>query len=207
MPEIPSPSAVDVVTQLVTGPSLREVASKTLRPALRTLYPDLDLDPQLAMVVRPTWVIEDDRVVPGRHLIESLTDTLVRLGLSGTTVAYLDGEHYLTLQPDLPSAIQLPVKISAIGKLLNELAPLLFIAYKEHQVNYWDDFTYPGQPRWQQMSQALRNLWKVDANPGWDADQRAMAEALYKYPDKHQRLPTDKYKTRACLIDLDRGGG
>ncbi|WP_460410011.1 MULTISPECIES: dermonecrotic toxin domain-containing protein [unclassified Pseudomonas] len=207
MPEIPSPSAVDVVTQLVTGPSLREVASKTLRPALRTLYPDLDLDPQLAMVVRPTWVIENDRVVPGRHLIESLTDTLVRLGLSGTTVAYLDGEHYLTLQPDLPSAIQLPVKISAIGKLLNELAPLLFIAYKEHQVNYWDDFTYPGQPRWQQMSQALRNLWKVDANPGWDADQRAMAEALYKYPDKHQRLPTDKYKTRACLIDLDRGEG
>ncbi|WP_435034121.1 dermonecrotic toxin domain-containing protein [Pseudomonas neuropathica] len=207
MPEIPSPSAVDVVTQLVTGPSLREVASKTLRPALRTLYPEIDLDPQLAMVVRPTWVIEDDQVVPGRHLIESLTDTLVRLGLSGTTVAYLDGEHYLTLQPDLPSAIQLPVKISAIGKLLNELAPLLFIAYKEHQVNYWDDFTYPGQPRWQQMSQALHNLWKVDANTGWDADQRAMVEAVYKHPDKNQRLPTDKYQTRACLIDLDRGEG
>ena len=207
MPEIPSPSAVDIVTQMVTGPSLQEVASKTLRPALKTLYPDLDLDPQLAMVVRPTWVIEGDEVVPGRHLIESLTDTLVRLGLSGTAVAYLDGEHYLTLQPDLPSAIQLPVKISEIGKLLNELAPLLFVAYKEHQVNYWDDFTYPGQPRWQQMSQALHNLWKVDANTDWDADQRAMVEAVYKHPDKNQRLTTDKYKTRACLIDLDRGEG
>ncbi|MDT3310318.1 hypothetical protein QZR14_03015 [Pseudomonas sp. rhizo66] len=207
MPEIPSPSAIDVVTQLVTGPSLREVASKTLRPALRKLYPDLDLDPLLAMVVRPTWVIEDDQVVPGRHLIESLTDTLVRLGLSGTTVAYLDGEHYLTLQPDLPSAIQLPVKISAIGKLLNELAPLLFTAFKEHQVHYWDEFTYPGQPRWQQLSQALHNLWKVDASHGWDADQRAMVEAVYKHPEKHQRLPTDRYKTRTCLIDLDRGEG
>ncbi|TKJ83014.1 hypothetical protein PkoCFBP13504_16175 [Pseudomonas koreensis] len=207
MPEIPSPSAVDVVTQLVTGPSLREVASKTLRPALKTLYPQLDLDPQSAMVVRPTWVIEDDQVVPGRPLIESLTDTLVRLGLCGITVAYLDGEHYLTLQPDLPSAIQLPVKISAIGKLLNELAPLLFIAYKEHQVNYWDDFTYPGQPRWQQISQALQNLWKVDANIAWDADQRAMVETVYKHPDKNQRLSTDKYQTRACLIDLDRGEG
>lgn len=207
MPEIPSPSAVDVVTQLVTGPSLREVASKTLRPALKTLYPDLDLDPQLAMVVRPTWIIEGDQVVPGRHLIESLTDTLVRLGLSGTAVAYLDGEHYLTLQPDLPSAIQLPVKISEIGKLLNELAPLLFVAYKEHQINYWDDFTYPGQPRWQQMSQALHNLWKVDANTDWDADQRAMVEAVYKHPDKNQRLTTDQYQTRACLIDLDRGKG
>ncbi|WP_277759892.1 DUF6543 domain-containing protein [Pseudomonas sp. A34-9] len=207
MPEIPSPSAVDVVTQLVTGPSIQEVASKTLQPALKTLYPEIDLDPQSAMVVRPTWVVEGDQVVPGRHLIESLTDTLVRLGLSGTTVAYLDGEHYLTLQPDLPSAIQLPVKISAIGKLLNELAPLLFVAYKEHHVNYWDEFTYPGQPRWQQLSQALQNLWKADANTDWDADQRAMVEAVYTHPDKNQRLPTDKYQTRACLIDLDRGEG
>ncbi|WP_454562231.1 dermonecrotic toxin domain-containing protein [Pseudomonas sp. AIG] len=207
MPEIPSPSAVDILTQLVTGPSLREVASKTLRPALKTLYPDLDIDPQLAMVVRPTWVIQDDEVVPGRHLIESLTDTLVRLGLSGTAVTYLDGEHYLTLQPDQPAAIQLPVKISAVGKLLNERAPLLFIAYKEQQVEYWDEFTYPGQPRWQQLSQALRNLWNVEANPDWNANQRAMVEAVYRHPDKHQRRPTGKYQVRACLIDLDRNEG
>jgi hypothetical protein len=207
MPEIPSPSAIDVLTQLVTGPSIREVASNTLRTALKTLYPDTPIDPQLAMVVRPTWVIEDDRVIPGRPQIESLTDTLVRLGLSGTMVTYLDGEHYLTLQPDRPAAVQLPVKISAIGKLLNELAPVLFIAYKEQHVNYWDDFTYPGQPRWQQLSQALRNLWNLDANTQWDADQRAMVAAVYKHPDKHERLPADKYKTRACLIDIDRDDG
>jgi hypothetical protein len=207
MPEIPSPSAVDILTQLVTGPSLREVASKALRPALKTLYPDLDIDPQLAMVVRPAWVIQDNEVVPGRHLIESLTDTLVRLGLSGTAVTYLDGEHYLTLQPDQPAAIQLPVKISAVGKLLNELAPLLFIAFKEQQVDYWDEFTYPGQPRWQQLSQALRNLWNVEAHPDWNANQRAMIEAVYRHPDKHQRLPTGKYQVRACLIDLDRNEG
>ncbi|WP_242207874.1 MULTISPECIES: DUF6543 domain-containing protein [unclassified Pseudomonas] len=207
MSEIPSPSAVDILTQLVTGPSLREVASKTLRPALKTLYPDLEIDPQRAMVVRPTWVIEDDQVVPGRHLIESLTDTLVRLGLSGTAVTYLDGDHYLTLQPDQPAAIQLPVKISAVGKLLNDLAPLLFIAYKEQQVNYWDEFTYPGQPRWQQMSQALRKLWNVEANPDWDTDQRTMVDAVYQHPDKQQRRPTGKYQVRACLIDLDRDEG
>lgn len=207
MSEIPSPSAIDVLTQLVTGPSIREVASKTLRTALKTLYPDAHIDPQLAMVVRPTWVIENDRVIPGRPQIESLTDTLVRLSLSGTTVTYLDGEHYLTLQPDLPAAVQLPVKISAIGKLLNELAPVLFIAYKEQHINYWDEFTYPGQPRWQQLSQALRNVWNLEANTQWDVDQRAMAAAVYTHPDKHERLPADKYKTRACLIDLDRDNG
>ncbi|WP_322845313.1 dermonecrotic toxin domain-containing protein [Pseudomonas sp. B33.4] len=204
MPEIPSPSAVDVVTQLVTGPSIREVATKTLVPALQTLYPDLTINPQLAMVVRPSWLIENDQVVPGVQQIESLTDSLVRLALSGTSVTYLDGEHFLTLQPGVQPAIQLPVKIDAIGGLLNELAPLLFIAYREQHVEYWDEFTYPGQPRWQQMSDALRNLWNVDTSLGWDADQRAMAHTVFNNPDKLQRLPTDPYQTRACLIDLDR---
>lgn len=207
MPEIPSPSSIDIITQLVTGPSLREVASKTLRPALKKLYPDQDIDPQSSMVVRPTWTLQADQVVPGRHLVESLTDTLVRLGLTGTTVTYLDGEHYLTRQPDQPSAIQLPVKISAIGQLLNQLAPLLFIAYKEQHVSYWDEFTYPGQPRWQQLSQALRNLWSSDTDPGRDTAQKVMAAALYNHPDKARRLPADKYKTRACLIDIDQGEG
>lgn len=207
MPEIPSPSAVDLVTQLVTGPSLREVASKTLRPALKKLYPEQDIDPQSSMVVRPTWVLQADQVIPGRHLVESLTDTLVRLALSGTTVTYLDGEHYLTLQPEQPSAVQLPVQISAVGQLLNQLAPLLFISYKEQHVRYWDDFTYPGQPRWQQMSQALRNLWSSDADPDRDAAQQAMAAMVFNHPDKAGRLPADRYKTRACLIDLDQEDG
>lgn len=206
MPELPTPSAVDIVTQLVTGPSLHEVAAKTLAPALKTLYPDLEIDPQLAMVVEPTWEIDNDQVFAGRSNVETLTDALVRLGMTGKTVTYLDGEHYLTQQPAWPAPVQLPVKIEAISLLLNELAPLLFIAYKEQHVKYWDEFTYPGQPRWQQLSQALRNLWKADASLGRDATQTAVAEAVFREPDKLQRMATDKYTTRACLIDLDREG-
>ncbi|WLH35630.1 hypothetical protein PSH79_27640 [Pseudomonas sp. FP2196] len=204
MPESSMPSPVDVVTQLVTGPSLREVASKTLQPALKTLYPTLHIDPQQAMVVTPTWVIKGEQVAPGREQIESLTDVLVRLALSGTTVTYLDGEHFLTLHPGR-SAIQLPVKIDAVGRLLNEFAPLMFVAFKEQHIAYWGTFIAPDRARWQQMSDALRNLWNVDARPGWDADQQAMAHAVFNAPDKQQRLPDDKYKTRACLIDLDQG--
>ncbi len=205
MTAIPKASAVDIVTQLVTGPSLQEVASKTLREALKTLYPNLDIDPRLAMVVQPTWAIVDGRVVPDGYQAGSLTNALVRLGLSGTTVTYLDGEHYLTLQPGVPAPAHLPVKIDAIGLLLNELAPLLFIAYKEQHVDYWDEFTYPGQPRWQQLSEALRNLWNVDASVGWDADEIAMAQAIFKQPDPQQRLAPAPYSAKAYLIDLDRG--
>lgn len=206
MTAIPKASAVDIVTQLVTGPSLQEVASKTLRDALKTLYPNLDIDPRLAMVVQPIWAIVDGRVLPDGYQAGSLTNALVRLGLSGTTVTYLDGEHYLTLQPGVPAPAHLPVKIDAIGLLLNELAPLLFIAYKEQHVDYWDEFTYPGQPRWQQLSEALRNLWNVDASVGWDADEIALAQAIFKQPDPQQRLAPDPYSAKAYLIDLDRGG-
>lgn len=202
MPDFPRLNTVDVVTQLMTGPSLREVASKTLKPALKALYPTLDIDPQQAMVVTPSWVIEDKRIVPGREQIESLTDALVRLSLNGTTVTYLDAEHFLTLQPG-KLAIQLPVKIDAVGRLLNELAPLMFVSFKEQHIAYWGTFTAAHQPRWQQMSHALRNVWNVSAQTGWDTDQRAMAQAVFKVPDKEQRLPADPYKTRACLIDLD----
>ncbi|WKV84044.1 hypothetical protein LJJ44_23810 [Pseudomonas sp. B24_DOA] len=82
----------------------------------------------------------------------------------------------------------------------------MFIAYKEQHVKYWDEFTYPGQPRWQQLSQALRNLWKADASLGRDATQTAVAEAVFREPDRLQRMANDKYTTRACLIDLDREG-
>lgn len=204
MPEITSTSAVDVVTQLVTGPSLQEVATQALRPALKTLYPDLDIDPQRAVVVTPTWLNIDDQVIAGPSHLESLSDALVRLGLSGTTVTYLDGEHFLTLQPDVEATLHLPVKIDAVGGLLNDLAPLLFVAYKEQQVSYWDEFTYPGQPRWQQLSAALQNLWNVDTSLGWDADQVAMAHTVFKQPDQSLRPSDDKYRSRACLIDIDR---
>ncbi|MFP6830811.1 MAG: DUF6543 domain-containing protein [Pseudomonas sp.] len=203
MPDFPLPNTIDVVTQLMTGPSLREVASKTLQPALKTLYPTLNIDPQQAMVVTPSWFYEGGRIVPGREQIESLTDALVRLTLNGTTVTYLDAEHFLTLQPGR-LAIQLPVKIDAVGRLLNELAPLMFVAFKEQHIAYWGAFTAAHQPRWQQMSDALRNVWNVSARTGWDTDQLAMAQAVFKVPDKHQRLPADPYKTRACLIDLDQ---
>jgi len=43
-----------LLTQLVTGPSIREVATHALQPALKALYPNLHIDPRLAMVVMRT---------------------------------------------------------------------------------------------------------------------------------------------------------
>ncbi|MNR18152.1 hypothetical protein D3C85_1348650 [compost metagenome] len=94
-------------------------------------------------MVTPTWTLREQRVVPGPRHFESLTDALVRHGVAQTPVAYLDGEHYLTLQPLEPTPAQLPVSIEAIGRLLNELTPLLFDAFQEQQVEYWNQLTRP----------------------------------------------------------------
>lgn len=207
MPETSTPSSVDVLTQLITGPSLTEVASNALRPVLATLYPRLDINPALTVVATPTWVIDDKTIEAGPCDFEPLTDVLVRLALSGATVAYIDGEHFLTEQPGFEPPTQLPVEIEAIGARLNQLAPLLFTAYQEQQIDYWNASTSASQPRWHQLSQTLQQLWNVSDHNGWDADQRAMAHAVFNAPDKAQRLTSDPYKTRACLIDLDIGDG
>lgn len=202
MPETSAPSAVDVLGQLVTGPSITEVAVTVLRSTLKTLYPQLNIDPSQAMVVTPTWLISDDRITPGQSRFESLTDTLVRLALSGTAVTYIDGEHFLTDQPGIEPTFQLPVKIERIGTQLNELAPLLFTALQEQQIDYWNQ-SINSSPRWHQLSHTLRQLWNVSDDNGWDADQRVMARSVFNSPDKRQRLADDKYNTRVCLIDLD----
>lgn len=203
MPKTPSPNAEDVLTQLVTGPSIREVAATALRPELDRLYPQLQIDPTVAIVVTPTWRITGDRVVPGNNRFESLTDALVRTGLYATTVTYIDGEHFLTLHPGDEPATQLPVKIDAIGCLINELAPLLFIAYQQQQLDYWNQAIRPDTPRWHQLSVSLQNIWNIDTVPGWDADQKAMAHGVFIDPDRATRRVQDKYLTKACLIDID----
>ncbi|MFJ2692261.1 hypothetical protein [Pseudomonas sp. NPDC087336] len=203
MPATPSSNPDDILTQLVTGPSIREVASTSIRTALDTEYPQLHIDPNLTLVVTPVWTITDNQVLPGSSRFESLTDVLVRLVLSGATATYIDGEHFLTRQPGVEPIIKLPVKIDAIGCLLNRLAQLYFVAYQEQQLDYWNDAIAPDKPRWHQISEGLHSLWNGDKPADWDEEQRALAQTVYDYPQQANRQAHDKYQTRACLIDID----
>lgn len=193
----------NLLTQLVAGPSIREVATQALLPALKSLYPQLDIDPRLALVVTPTWRVDEEHVHPGPVHYESLTDALVRHGVTSSTVRYFDGEHYLTQDFAAPVTVQMPVSIEAIGQLLNELAPLLFFAFEEQQIGYWNQLVMPSTPRWKQLSNSLRDCWNVDAGPDWSSDEVSMARHLFAHPEKDARATADRYQSRACLIDLD----
>ncbi|MGY2262070.1 hypothetical protein [Pseudomonas sp. SDO55104_S430] len=207
MSETTHQKELDLLTELVTGPSITEVAAKFLGPALEALYPHLKIDPTLATVVTPTWVIADDRVTPGKYLYESLANVLVKLAYSRSVVNYIDGEHFLTLHPGDDSQAQLAVKIDAIGCLINSLAPLLFNAYQQQQLDYWNQQTSPSTPRWHQLSQSLQGIWKLDPTLDWSEDEKAIARAVFEQPDRETRRTRDKYQTKACLIDIDRVEG
>jgi hypothetical protein len=197
------PSANDLLTQLTTGPSLREVAAATLRSSLRELYPDLDIDPDLTVLVTPHWQITAGAILPGASKFQSLTGALYRSATSGVPVTWIDGEHYLIYQSAAGPNVHLPIKVDAVGRLINELAPLLRVAYQEQQLAYWNESDHHDGPRWRTFANALRAVWNVDSVEGWDEDECNVARSVFHHPDYAQRLPQDKYATKAYLIDVD----
>lgn len=204
MPSLPAtPNGNDLLAQLTTGPSLREVAATTLRSGLRELYPDLDIDPDLSMLVTPGWFISDKLIVPKAPDFQSLTGALYRSTKFGTPVTWIDGEHYLVYQSTTGPNIHLPVKVDAIGRLVNELAPLLLVAYQEQQLAFWNQSVNHSGPRWRTLASSLRAIWNVQSVEGWDEDECALARTVFHYPDFAQRRPHDKYGTKAYLIDVD----
>ncbi|NWD21873.1 hypothetical protein HX864_01245 [Pseudomonas yamanorum] len=200
----PSANTNILLTQLTTGPSIREVAANTLRPALKELYPEQDIDPDQAIVVSPFWLIaHNTELVPGEPRVESLSGALARHALSGTPVVYLDGEHYLTYRRNYGPDVHLPVRVDAIARLINEFAPLLFTAYQEQQLDYWNATGGPRGARWQALASSLQDVWDIKAPVSWDEDELAMAKNVFLFPDYAVRLPHDKYRTRAYLMDVD----
>ncbi|PHX42574.1 hypothetical protein AO284_35960 [Pseudomonas sp. NZIPFR-PS2] len=123
--------------------------------------------------------------------------------MSNTTVTWIDGEHYLIYQTTLGPNVHLPVKVDTVGSLINELAPLLPVAYQEQQLLFWNQSPQENGPRWQSFANALRRIWNIESVEGWDEDECNVARNVFLYPDYADRQLHDKYNTKAYLIDID----
>ncbi|SEM61207.1 hypothetical protein SAMN04487857_103196 [Pseudomonas sp. ok272] len=186
------------------GPSLHEVATHLLRAELANRYPDLNIDPDSTFVITPAWSFADDELTLEDIHVESLSRILMRQSRDASLANYLEGEHFLTQDPDAEPTVHLEVSIEAIAQLLNDLAPLLFVAFKEQQLAFWN--TSDGHlPRWQTFADSLQKALDVQHVSGWDADQCAIARAVSAYPDKPERLARqpDMAAIQVCLIDID----
>lgn len=193
-----------VIHQTTRGPTVNEVAAQTLRQALKELYPEQDLDPDQTMIGTPQWQRLDDTLLAMPTRFESLTHALVRQFFTASTANFLEGEHFLTLNPQANPVVHLAIGIEAIARLLNDYAPLLFVAFGERQLAYWNSIGFQ-QPRWQELSAALRKTFDVQHAQGWNDEQCQVARAVSLRPDKQERNAYDPALSaiQVCLIDID----
>lgn len=194
----------DLVRQTSHGPTPSEVASHLLRRKLGERYPELNIDPDKVTVATPQWLVVNDHVEAGPIEFRSLTYVLVRQSFYGTKANYLEGQHFLTLEPDTKDPVHLAVSIEEIARILNDSAALLFIELQRQQLGFWN---HKGRmiPRWLELSDSLRKALNVQTVKGWDADECAMAREVFKDPDRSTRKNSNSELSaiQACLIDID----
>jgi len=190
------------------GPTFHEVASHLLRVELKTLYPDLDIDPDNTMIATPAWRFIDNELICINIRYSSLSRALVDQCLNETVANFLEGEHFLTRQPFSDNPVHLEVSIEKIAQLLNDLAPVFFFAFKEQQLAFWNA-TGAKLPRWQELSDGLRKALNVQEVGSWDADHCAIAQAVSTFPDKQERIARrpEMADIQACLVDIDTPNG
>ncbi|MFJ2364967.1 dermonecrotic toxin domain-containing protein [Pseudomonas sp. NPDC087697] len=186
------------------GPTLDYVSSQVLREALKQLYPQLDIDPDQTLIVTPRWRMEDGTLSADSPYVETLTRALVHLSWSAGVANFIEGEHFLTTDLLTRSPIHLAVSVEDIAQLLNDHVPLLSVEFQQYELAFWNE-TVNGQPRWHGLCETLRNAFNVQLAKGWNADQCAVARAVYTYPDKTERAlkNTEIPGIKACLIDVD----
>lgn len=190
------------------GPTLHEVATDLLRGELKILYPDLDIDPDKALVATPAWAFDNDELTLQDIHYESLSRILMRQSQDASIANYLEGEHFLTVDPEAEPTVLLEVSIESIARLLNDVAPMLFVAFEARQLAYWNA-TPSTLPRWQVLSDSLRKALNIQQVHDWDADHCAIARAVSAFPDKQERRTQrpDMADIQVCLIDIDTPDG
>jgi hypothetical protein len=201
-----SKQPVELLTQLLTGPSFREVAAVLLRQVLQKHYPALDIDPDISLIGTPAWEIIDEQVCATSTVYRTLSDILADQAVLGEPTQCIEGEHFLTQQPITEPPTHLPVRIGDIAHLLNTLAPVMLAAWQEQQVAFWNKSNGSG-PRWHGLSNSLRAVWDVRQAEGWNDSDCAMAHQLFHAPAYDVRRLNDPYASHAYLIDIDQVDG
>ena len=196
----PEDLPLKLITQLCVGPSITEVAGQLLRESLAEKYPDLHITPDTTLLGTPVWELVDDKIISSPPQYRTLSTLLARQAVLKEPTLCIEGEHFLTPLPLTEPVVHLPVRIVEIANVINVLAPVVFEAFKEQLVDYWNTSGGNG-PHWHELSNTLRNTWNVQQVDGWTDDDCALARRLYHAPDPANR--SSGSKLQACLVDID----
>ncbi|MCU0070849.1 hypothetical protein N8H71_04585 [Pseudomonas koreensis] len=190
------------------GTTLNQAASALLRQVLNERYPDLRLDPDRTMIATPIWTDDDQSPTAAGLTFESLTHALVRHSFDKTRADLIEGEHFLTVTPYANPPTHLAVGMDEVTSLLNDHGAFFFLAFAQQQLDYWNE-TATDRPRWEELSDALKNALDVQSATGWNTEECALARQVAQQPEQTLRQTThDGFShIRACLLDIDLVNG
>ncbi|MDQ0737635.1 hypothetical protein [Pseudomonas sp. W4I3] len=195
---------VALLNLLSLGPSFREVAAALLREQLRARYPNVDIDPDIAMIGTPQRDIVGEQIVTQAVEYQTLAGILARQAVQAIPALYIEGEHFLTQQPITEPPVHLPVRVDEIANIINYLAPVMLRGYQALQLDFWNQPKGNTGPNWRGLSNALRDVWNVDTVPGWSHADCVMARKLYHATDLSDRSVDDRHDTHAYVLDIDQ---
>ncbi|MBX8517078.1 hypothetical protein K5D69_20570 [Pseudomonas cichorii] len=200
--------AFDVAEQFAARPTLRAVASATLRQGLRELYPALQIDPQVAVVSHTPIAVATSSSAVGE--VQSLIECLLEHFAAQSSVTWSNALNVLQ-----GTSGPLPVDMAAIGALVNRLALGLFENLKQALVNYWSECSgerVDCSSRWDwlafKIKQALLDdLSATSARPE-ESTARAWLHDVALFPEKaeRERLAVKRPLPRTCIVRLQING-
>ncbi|MBC3948196.1 dermonecrotic toxin domain-containing protein [Pseudomonas folii] len=169
-----------VAEQFASRPSLRELATSSLRSALNVRYPDLVIDPERVSVVALTSGVP---AMSAESLRLSLVDTLLEHFLRRATPQWTDAGFALIANPGDSPARPLAVDMAEISTIVDQSALGLITGLKQAIADFWSQPCVIGSQlttRWAWLSTLIRRdvRDRLAAPDTSLSDQRAMLSTI-----------------------------
>lgn len=176
---------IEVAEQFASRPTLREVATRTLRNALAAQPLFSALDPDVASV---RWLPAAGRAGPD---MMSLTDSLLHSLADQTAPGWTSGQALLIADPAELDTAPLDVDIEQLSATLEHLSFGLLDEFAQALADFWSAPGSSGQSRWQWLADRLQRDLAQDlqssTSQGLEAGSRDALHTIAMFADKSRR--------------------
>ncbi|MCQ3030866.1 hypothetical protein NLO88_09355 [Pseudomonas syringae] len=178
-----------VAEQFASRPSLRELATSSLRSALSVRFPDLAIDPEAVSVVPRT---SGDPAMSPKSIRPSLVDSLFEYFQRRATPQWTNAGFALMADHGASSEQPLAVDMEEISTIVDQSALALIGDFKQSIADFWSRPCAIGgrlTTRWAWLSQSIRRdvMGRLAALDASRSDQRAMLRTITTLCGKNEQ--------------------
>lgn len=137
----------DVVDTFSQRPTLAPLALKTLRAALKAQFPDIEIDPQVAVITRTSDA--------GKPKSETLMEYLRHSFSSGKTMRLEADKNTLITDPAASLPVAVDIDVAQLAIVVDSVSLGLVGQFMQSLVRFWDSPAGNGITPWKYLAQAL----------------------------------------------------